>query len=180
MKNLDAAVETLLVYNMDYFKILNLTKSFDIDLTDLEKNFLSEQKKFHPDNATNDKEKFQFLSRSTDLNNAYNILKDDYLRGIYLLKLSDVDISDDNSRNILDKDFLVYIFALSEKIEELKEFEELEDFHNKITNETKDLIIKISHYFRNEDVNNTSISLMKLKYYNNIIKHIEGKIHQCF
>jgi len=180
MKNQDADVETPLAFNMNNYKILNLTQSFEINLSQLEQNYLQEQKKFHPDNASTDKEKFEFLSISTNLNVAYNILNDDYLRGIHLLKLLGEDLSDEISRNNLNSDFLTLVFNLSEKLEEMNNLEDLEKFIEDIKNEKDKLISKISLFFKNKDLNNAATSLMKLKYYNNLEKQIEDKINQCY
>ncbi|MFM7853251.1 MAG: Fe-S protein assembly co-chaperone HscB, partial [Flammeovirgaceae bacterium] len=54
--------------------------------------YFAKQRQFHPDNAKNDKQRFEFLQISADINTAYHILKSPENRLYYLLKLQGVDI----------------------------------------------------------------------------------------
>lgn len=61
--------------NNDYFKILNLPKSFFLDKNVLKDNYYSISKKYHPDIAVEKNNEMSHI-----LNKAYSILNDDFSR----------------------------------------------------------------------------------------------------
>jgi len=72
----------------DPFALLNLEKSYSLDLQLLDKHYFEEQRKSHPDQLSQatEQEKTEALKRSTALNQAYLMLKNPLLRAEYLLK----------------------------------------------------------------------------------------------
>ncbi|WUR04265.1 co-chaperone HSCB-like protein [Vairimorpha necatrix] len=87
----------------DYFSVFNLSKTFDINLTDLKTKFYDLSKKHHPDLSKYSTNKFQ------EINNAYNTLKDDYLRAKYMKGKTTGEVS---------KTFLIDILDLEDQIRE--------------------------------------------------------------
>ena len=81
----------------NYFELLNLEPSFDLDPAALEKAYFAEQRKYHPDRfATKPPtEKHAAMQRSVDINNAYNTLKDPLKRAQYLLGLQGIVVGTD-------------------------------------------------------------------------------------
>ena len=86
-------------FNQDYFQLFEINCSVEIDEDKLEKKYLDFQKKFHPDKFVNstDYEKRLSLQITSYINEAYETLKDEYLKSLYLLKIKGYEINDQNS-----------------------------------------------------------------------------------
>ena len=75
----------------NYFSLLDLPLHFRLDLEKLEDNYLAMQAKVHPDNfAKSQSEREVATIYSSVLNQAYQALKDTYLRALYVLVLNGV------------------------------------------------------------------------------------------
>lgn len=86
----------------DPFGVLGLEKCFPLNLKDLETKYFEAQKKSHPDHfmlASQD-ERTQSSQRSTEINQAYLILKDPLQRALSLLKSEGIDLLDHNSETL--------------------------------------------------------------------------------
>ena len=81
----------------NYFTLLNLEKSLTLDITTLKKAYFKAQQQCHPDRATHNTQKLEFLQRSADVNQAYHTLKDFTSRLNYILKLNAVDIDSEKA-----------------------------------------------------------------------------------
>jgi len=77
----------------NYFEFLALPCDFDLDLRALTDCYQLLQKNFHPDRYASkpDHEQRLAMQHSTELNDAYSILKDPVKRGFYLLSLYQPD-----------------------------------------------------------------------------------------
>src|SRR5216683_629469 len=75
------------------FEILNLEKSYRLDLQLLENHYFEAQKKWHPDQffKATDQEKTEALKTSTAVNQAYLVLKNPLSRAEYLLKAEGIE-----------------------------------------------------------------------------------------
>ncbi len=62
----------------DYFELLGLPRSFEVDRTQLDRNYFKLQQEFHPDKAKDDGLK------SAQINEAYNTLKNRLKRAEYM------------------------------------------------------------------------------------------------
>lgn len=72
----------------DPFEVLGMAKQYALDLKTLEKHYFEEQKKTHPDRfvgAPQDKMD-EVLKRSSEVNQAYILLKDPLQRALFLMK----------------------------------------------------------------------------------------------
>ena len=105
-------------FNQNYFELFNMEIKTNVDHKLLDQKYNTYQKKFHPDNFVNSTnyEKKISLKYISYINEAYKILKNDYFRGIYLLKLKGHVVED----NSLDNEFLLNQMDLREKIDEAK------------------------------------------------------------
>ena len=107
-------------FNENYFQLFEIEKSLFIDLNVLEDKYLELQKEFHPDKYVNasDQEKRISLQITSYINEAYNTLKNDYLKSIYLLKIEGYKLEDQNN-TISDSVFLVHQMELREESEKI-------------------------------------------------------------
>ena len=108
-------------FNENYFQLFEIEKSVFIDFNVLEEKYLELQKEFHPDKYVNasDQEKRISLQITSYINEAYNTLKNDYLKSIYLLKIEGYKLEDQNN-TISDSVFLVHQMELREESEKIK------------------------------------------------------------
>ncbi|MDA9181232.1 Fe-S protein assembly co-chaperone HscB [Gammaproteobacteria bacterium] len=124
-------------FNQNFFELFELECSVDINSEILEKKYLNFQKKFHPDKFVNasDHEKRLSLQITSYVNEAYKILKNDYLKSMYLLKIKGYDIDNQNN-TISDPDFLMHQMELREESDEI--------ISKKNVNLKKDFFIKLN------------------------------------
>src|SRR4051812_27590612 len=110
---------------MNYFERFDLERKFDIDIKHLKKRYLVLQSQFHPDKANSEDEKMQYLNLSIEINEGYKVLIDDLLRAEYLLKLSGVNLNDEQRKAAINQNILSQALEDREVLEELNSFSEL-------------------------------------------------------
>jgi molecular chaperone HscB len=83
---------------MNYFSLLSIPQSFDLDLKQLEDAYFREQRLYHPDRfgGKSEQERLAAAQRSADINKAYQTLKEPLTRAQYLLKLYGVTVGTDH------------------------------------------------------------------------------------
>ena len=105
----------------NHFEWFELPLSFDIDLGLLRAKYLELQQKLHPDQLAADSsvDQDQAVVRNTQLNDAYDKLKDPTKRAIYLLELAGIEYDPDRQT----QDDPIYLMRQLEIREELAELE---------------------------------------------------------
>lgn len=98
---------------MTYFELFDLNPSFDIDLSQLKATYRQLQQQHHPDLA-NDQQ--SALSKSSQINQAYQTLQHVDSRAAYLLELKKENYGLENS--IGDLEFLQHALELREQLDE--------------------------------------------------------------
>lgn len=115
------------------FAVLNLKASFDLDLNQLEANYLELMKQYHPDRIAQEPagiSKLEIIAKSSEINDAYSLLKDPLKRGISLLQVkSGIDASDERDMK-LSPMFLMKQFELRQAVDNLKHNFDFEKFIN--------------------------------------------------
>jgi len=139
----------------NFFDLFSLPQKFSIDFSVLEKKYLEFQKQFHPDKSSSDD-----ISKSIEINEAYKILSDDFLRACYLLRLKGVDILNDERAVKVDITTLEQQLELQEKISEISK-DEIDELRKKINSEFKQLIAEAMEVF---DIKTSAQLLVKAKY----------------
>ena len=86
----------------NYFDVLGVERKFHLSEGELEQKFLELSRKLHPDRFARApaSERVAALQKSTELNDAYKVLKDRVKRGEYLLKLEGLDIADEKLQSV--------------------------------------------------------------------------------
>ena len=156
-------------FNQNFFELFELECSVDINSEILEKKYLNFQKNFHPDKFVNasDHEKRLSLQITSYINEAYKILKNDYLKSMYLLKIEGYDIDNQNS-TISDPSFLIHQMELREESEEImsKKSRNLEKlFFVKLNGLKKKLQDDFKKKYESELFEEASDSIKKMKFY---------------
>lgn len=125
--------------NLTYFDIIGVPKSYDVNVTEIQKKYKELQKLLHPDKFGTksevrliiidiliclsqnifflQKEKQFSETLSSLVNNAYSTLIHPLKRGLYMLKLNDITISEETDN--MNAEFLMEIMEKNEEIEDV-------------------------------------------------------------
>jgi molecular chaperone HscB len=113
---------------IDYFQVFGLERKLGVDTTALEREFHRLSRKLHPDRfarATAQEQEWS-LAATALLNDAYRTLRDPIQRTEYLLKLSGLQIGEENSGKSKSADrqppadLLEEVFELNMQLEEMR------------------------------------------------------------
>jgi molecular chaperone HscB len=164
----------------DFFAIFNLSKNYNIDKTQLDKQYKDIQKIIHPDkfstSSTNDIKEAQDCSAY--VSNAYNILKDDIKRANYLLKLNGADSIEEMSSNVHDIELLEKLMEYQERIEESESINELNSIQSEIIEKIQNLKIKIEEKFKQNELDGVLSNLKLVKFNLTILENIDRKLYK--
>ncbi len=102
----------------DYFALLGLPNTFDIDLAALETAYFAAQRQYHPDRFVGKPpaERQKALQTSVDINNAYYTLKEPHSRAVYMLKMQGIDIADSRNAQKPSQELLMEIMDWREQV----------------------------------------------------------------
>jgi len=121
----------------DYFAVFGLPRKLWLELSWLEQKFLQLSWKLHPDNFVNasDAEREISLKRSSELNDAYRVLRDPVARVAYLLELEG-ERKEGEKKQQAPPELLEEVFELNESLDELREVKssggDLSDLKNRL------------------------------------------------
>jgi len=152
----------------NYFDLLEIQPSYLIDKDKLDENLFAKQIEFHPDKQRNltDKQREIALEKSQELNSAYQILKSDFKRAQYLLKINNNDPDNES----LDMEFLEESFAWREK---LLDRENLATLTATIEDEIKKTMQKLGDSLQKELYTEGKKSYIRLKFLKRFLEEIE-------
>src|SRR5260370_34781055 len=107
---------------VDYFVIFGLPRKLWIEMSTLEQKFLQMSWKLHPDNFVNapEQERELSLQRSSELNDAYRVLRDPVARVEYLLGIEGARKEGDHKQHA-PPELLEEVFELNESLHKLRE-----------------------------------------------------------
>ncbi len=110
------------ILTSNFFELFNLPVSYDVDLAQVQQQYMELQKQVHPDKFANasDLEKRLSMQHTSWINEAQTTLKDPVLRASYLLKLKGMDFSLENETT-MDAVFLMSQLEMREKMEQVKD-----------------------------------------------------------
>src|SRR6266403_2757611 len=106
----------------DYFAVFGLPRKLCVEMSPLEQKFLQLSWKLHPDNFVNasDEERELSLKRSSELNDAYRVLRDPLARVEYLLEI-ECERKEGEKKQQAPPELLEEVFELNESLDELRE-----------------------------------------------------------
>jgi len=158
---------------MNHFDLLGVPVTYTIDLKKLDHNYFALQVKYHPDRARNDAQKSKFLKLSIKINEAYKILKNDYARASYLLRLQKIDIESESMNYSLPPEVLGQIWDDREALEETQDVGIF--LANKIADRKK-LLVELSTSFDIANYKKAAILTLRLRYMDNLITAAKEKM----
>jgi molecular chaperone HscB len=106
----------------DHFSLFGLPRKLWIEMSTLEQRFLQLSWKLHPDkfvNASPDEQELS-LKRSSELNDAYRVLRDPVARVEYLLEIESMRKEGEHKQQA-PPELLEEVFELNESLDELRE-----------------------------------------------------------
>jgi molecular chaperone HscB len=106
----------------DHFSLFGLPRKLCIEMSALEKRFLELSWKLHPDkfiNATADEQELS-LKRSSEMNDAYRVLRDPVARIEYLLQIEGTRKEGEHKQQA-PPELLEEVFDLNESLDELRD-----------------------------------------------------------
>lgn len=106
----------------DYFETFGLPRKLCIEMSHLEQKFLQLSWKLHPDNFVNasDEEREISLEHSSEVNDAYRVLRDPVARIEYLLELEG-ERREGERKQQAPPELLEEVFQLNESLDELRD-----------------------------------------------------------
>ncbi len=107
---------------VDYFALFEMPRKLWIDMEGLEKKFLQLSWKLHPDNfvTATERERELSLEQSSQLNDAYRLLRDPIARVEYLLRIEGTRKEGEHKQQA-PPELLEEVFELNESLDELRE-----------------------------------------------------------
>jgi len=110
---------------LDYFALFDLPRKLWIEMSGLEQKFLQLSWKLHPDNFVNApvEEQERSLKRSSEVNDAYRVLRDPVARVEYLLEIEGARKEGEHKQQA-PPELLEEVFELNESLDELREAKE--------------------------------------------------------
>jgi molecular chaperone HscB len=110
---------------IDHFALFDLPRKLWIEMSALEQTFLRLSWKLHPDNFVNAsaEERERSLKRSSEVNDAYRVLRDPVARVEYLLGIEGARKEGEHKQQA-PPELLEEVFELNESLDELREAKE--------------------------------------------------------
>ena len=154
------------------FELFSLPVSFQIDPTQLSQQYLQLQKQLHPDNFSTASEQEQRLAlqKSTQVNDAYQILKDPILRAEAILSLA-LDKAVDSENTTHDLEFLMQQMELREQLEQAQQ---------QVQKSYQENIKTLSDSIEQQDWNSTKQTIDRLKFIRKLQQEIERLEEKLF
>jgi molecular chaperone HscB len=149
-----------------YFSILGLDPSFEVDAGQLEKRYIEMQQQYHPDRfvMSPPRDRIIALQKATDINAAYETLKDPLQRAEYLLELKGIHITGEQPDVKAGQDILMEAMEKREQLNEAADAAAVRRLEEEIAREAKVCLKKMSSAFsRYEDTVATQLAL-KLRF----------------
>ena len=107
---------------MNYFELFQLPAQFELDSHQLAETYRQLQQQFHPDRVASapESERLLAMQQASNINAAYQTLKDPLARAEYLLMLQGLDIRGEQ-QTLQDPEFLMQQLSWREELEALRE-----------------------------------------------------------
>lgn len=152
---------------MNYFELFSLPAVFSVDQVRLAQTYRDLQKQFHPDKFVmhDDRTRLQAMQKSTEINDAFQTLKDTCLRAQYLLKLSGLDIQLEQ-RTLQDTPFLMQQMQWREQLSEFTENDQddIDNLNAEIAGLVSQLESDIEIALQNEQLEVAANHIRQLKF----------------
>ncbi|XP_059052010.1 iron-sulfur cluster co-chaperone protein HscB [Achroia grisella] len=161
--------------NSNYFNVMGVKETYDLDENELAKKYKDLQKYLHPDKFANkNKQELEVSEKYSSLvNEAYKTLLEPMSRGIYMLRLRGKEIPENTE---VDQGFLMKIMEKNEEVESAETEAEIMKLNEEIKAMIKTLQKQVSTAFFDGDLKKVIKLLSIMKYYASIDNQIQSAI----
>lgn len=163
---------------MNHFELFGLPLQFQLDGSLLASQFRDLQRQFHPDNFATASERDRLLAvqKASQINDAYQVLKNPISRAEHLLVQNGVDIRGEQ-QTMQDPMFLMQQMELREELEEITSSAEPEtalfDFEAKVSKMYKQHLVDVEQELDRADWPQAADRVRKLKFIAKLKHEIE-------
>lgn len=150
-------------FNQNYFRLFNISESFELDLDSLAETYRELQVEVHPDRFANsdEQEKLRAVQLSSYLNEAYTTLKSPLQRAGYLLGLHDLDVERVSQKD-LGADLLLEQMRLREALDEMPKDESALPDMEKLKQEVTEKLTERQQSFATDIANGDFVDAKKV------------------
>ncbi len=163
---------------MNYFELFGLPRQFNLDGSLLSSQFRELQKRFHPDNfaSGSERDRLMAVQKASEINDAYQVLKNPISRAEYMLAENGVDIRAEQ-QTMQDPMFLMEQMELREELEEIPGSSDPEsalfDFDSKVSKMYKQHMQSVEEELNNNLWDQAANRVRKLKFIAKLKHEIE-------
>ncbi len=163
---------------MSYFAAFDLTPSFALDLKTLATRFRDLQSDTHPDRfaSGSDAEKRAAMEKATEVNDAYQTLRDPVRRAMYLLWLKNVNGMDEKDTK-MPHDFLVEQIEWREAIADAKlkeDTDRLEEMNTELQSVLTSLGDTFSAAYEGDHLSVATTLARKMRFMQKLIEEVDA------
>jgi molecular chaperone HscB len=162
--------------DINLFDYLDIKQDFVINLRKLEEKYLKLQIALHPDRIPKDNAVQQnyALIHASKLNIAFETLKSDLKRAVYLLELQNIKVNSDGQDDVkADGKLLAEIFQLQEEISEADD-DKQESLINNIKLNEKKTLAELEQAFKANNYLQAAQLCIKLRYLEKSLNDLDG------
>lgn len=159
----------------NYFQLLNQPQSYEISQSSLKQVYQSQMKLLHPDkhSLSSPEDQQQATEQSSQVTNAYQILKNNYNRALHLLELNGHGLLEEDGMSIdgdiVGMDVLMLVMEVRELVEEQKKDKtKLQALMQENQERIEDTTDKLKEAFEREDMVEAKRLVATLQYWNRI------------
>jgi molecular chaperone HscB len=167
----------------DFFSVVGVPQTFDLDRTELEQAYLERAKHAHPDRFAGAPvgERRAAMERSAAINEAYRTLRNPVLRAEYLVKLGGIDLdSSDPQRGAphMNQAFLVEMIERREKVAEARTqgAAALDAYRDDIEDEMDEIFDGAVEYLQAGEVQRAAHALVVRRYLQRLLEEIDQAV----
>jgi len=164
-----------------HFDVLDLEPRFDTNENILYERFKKMQHVIHPDRFGNSDEKEQeiALKYSSQVNEAYNVLKDPLKRAIYLLEQNGITALSEGGEVPFDEEVMEFMERMMEErsiVFESSDLAEVKALNESVSRETTGLESSLHDAFSANDLDAATKLTLKLRYLRKLLDDIEARL----
>lgn len=156
------------MFNKDLnpFEVLGLEASFEIEASDLDKAYFSRQALAHPDRFVyhSEPERQAASLESSDLNHAYETLKNPLLRAKALIKLRGISLPGEDEKSSHDTHVLEEMMDLQEALMNADSPQDFSQIEDQIQSRLKEVMDFLTNAFRQNQNEKLAEYFLRLRY----------------
>ena len=159
---------------MNHFELFDLPVSFAIDAAQLQARYRTLQQTLHPDRFANasERDKRLALQRTSQLNDAYQTLRQPLSRAEYLLELRGLSLQHEQ-QTLQDPEFLMAQMEWRERLEEIDSLAELDAALADLQQQTQAYQQELEQQLEAEQNEAAADTIRKLKFMHKLAAELE-------